>query len=111
MSLWLAGAIMSDRKEFDYLDYLIVGAGSAGCVFAAVSARIRLSEWLCWRREGKTMPPKSACRSFLSCSRPSTRREFNKEPVLLHGYCTVCCHARAIDAKPRGSDEPSAVAN
>lgn len=73
---------MSERKEFDYL---IVGAGSAGCVFAAVSARIRLSEWLYWRREGKTMPPKSACRTFLSCSRPSTTREFNKDPVLLHG--------------------------
>jgi phenylpropionate dioxygenase-like ring-hydroxylating dioxygenase large terminal subunit len=34
------------------------------------------------------MPRNRHCRSFLSCSRPSKTREFNEEPVLLHGYWT-----------------------
>jgi choline dehydrogenase-like flavoprotein len=100
---------MSERKEFDYL---IVGAGSAGCVLAAPLSQDPTVRLALLEEAGQDdapqigMPP-----SFLSYSRPSTTREFDKEQVLLHGYRTVCCHARAIDTKPRGSDEPSAVAN
>jgi len=54
-------------QEFDYI---IVGAGSAGCVLAARPSEDSNLRVACWRREVRTTRPRSACPSpFPSCSR------------------------------------------
>ena len=72
---------MSERKEFDYL---IVGAGSAGCVLAArLSQDPTVGEALL-EAAGQDDAPEIGMRSpFLSYSRPSTTREKSRF------YCRV----------------------
>ena len=96
------------RKEFDYL---IVGAGSAGCAPAArlqdPTVRMALLE-----AAGQDDAPEIGMPlAFSQLFKTKYDKGIQQRAGFIAGYWTVCCRARAIDTKPRGSDEPSAVAN
>ena len=100
---------MSERKEFDYL---IVGASSAGCVLAArLSQDPTVGEALLEAAGQDDAPEIGMSLAFSQLFKTKYDKGIQQRAGFIAGYWTVCCHARAIDTKPRGSDEPSAVAN